>query len=515
MLSDNIGRTPEGVLTIAGQEVTRLAAEYGTPLYLMDEQRIRSNCRMYLKAFRENFPEDSLPLYASKAASFKQIYRIMAEEGMGVDVVSSGELYTALAAGFPAERIHFHGNCKTDADIAYGVASGIGCFIADNREELLALEKTAAGAGVTQAILLRVTPGIDPHTYEAVSTGKVDSKFGAAVETGQAMELVKLALAQPHLKLLGLHCHVGSQVFGEDVYQRTIDIMAAFLAEIRDETGAVLEELNLGGGYGVRYTEEDETIDIPARLREVALHLRRETEKHGLPMPRFLMEPGRSIVADAGMTLYTVGSIKRIPGYKQYAAVDGGMTDNPRYALYQSRYTVYHGSKTGPTERFDVVGRCCESGDIIQPHVELPADTCRGDILAVCTTGAYNYSMASNYNRLPRPPIVMLTPEGSYTAVRRETFADLPARDEYRPDFKYKNRTRAPLRCTVPGRVLIYALEVSCRSSSRSFCTSMGLERWAFMPLARERLISSSKALALTATMGTAALSFRGRVRMA
>lgn len=430
MLSDNIGRTPEGVLTIAGQEVTRLAAEYGTPLYLMDEQRIRSNCRMYLKAFRENFPEGSLPLYASKAASFKQIYRIMAEEGMGVDVVSSGELYTALAAGFPAERIHFHGNCKTDADIAYGVASGIGCFIADNREELLALEKTAAGAGVTQAILLRVTPGIDPHTYEAVSTGKVDSKFGAAVETGQAMELVKLALAQPHLKLLGLHCHVGSQVFGEDVYQRTIDIMAAFLAEIRDETGAVLEELNLGGGYGVRYTEEDETIDIPARLREVALHLRRETEKHGLPMPRFLMEPGRSIVADAGMTLYTVGSIKRIPGYKQYAAVDGGMTDNPRYALYQSRYTVYHGSKTGPTERFDVVGRCCESGDIIQPHVELPADTCRGDILAVCTTGAYNYSMASNYNRLPRPPIVMLTPEGSYTAVRCETFADLTALDE-------------------------------------------------------------------------------------
>ena len=429
MLSDNIGRTPEGVLTIAGQEVTRLAAEYGTPLYLMDEQRIRSNCRMYLKAFRENFPEDSLPLYASKAASFKQIYRIMAEEGMGVDVVSSGELYTALAAGFTAERIHFHGNCKTDADIAYGVASGIGCFIADNREELLALEKTAAGAGVTQAILLRVTPGIDPHTYEAVSTGKVDSKFGAAVETGQAMELVKLALAQPHLKLLGLHCHVGSQVFGEDVYQRTIDIMAAFLAEIRDETGAVLEELNLGGGYGVRYTEEDETIDIPARLREVALHLRRETEKHGLPMPHFLMEPGRSIVADAGMTLYTVGSIKRIPGYKQYAAVDGGMTDNPRYALYQSRYTVYHGSKTGPTERFDVVGRCCESGDIIQPHVELPADTCRGDILAVCTTGAYNYSMASNYNRLPRPPIVMLTPEGSYTAVRRETFADLTALD--------------------------------------------------------------------------------------
>ena len=429
MLSDNIGRTPEGVLTIAGQEVTRLAAEYGTPLYLMDEQRIRSNCRMYLKAFRENFPEDSLPLYASKAASFKQIYRIMAEEGMGVDVVSSGELYTALAAGFPAERIHFHGNCKTDADIAYGVASGIGCFIADNREELLALEKTAAGAGVTQAILLRVTPGIDPHTYEAVSTGKVDSKFGAAVETGQAMELVKLALAQPHLKLLGLHCHVGSQVFGEDVYQRTIDIMAAFLAEIRDETGAVLEELNLGGGYGVRYTEDDAAIDIPARLAELGAHLKAAAEKAGLPTIRFLMEPGRSIVADAGMTLYTVGSVKRIPGYKQYVAIDGGMTDNPRYALYQSRYTVLHGSRTGNEERFDVVGRCCESGDIIQPHVELPVDTCRGDVIAVCTTGAYNYSMASNYNRLPRPPIVMLAKDRAYEAVRRETLEDLIALD--------------------------------------------------------------------------------------
>ncbi len=429
MLSDNIGRTPEGHLTFAGHEVTALAARYGTPLYLMDEARVRANCRMYLRAFRENFPEGSLPLYASKAASFKQIYRIMAQEGMGVDVVSSGELYTALAAGFPAEKIHFHGNCKTDADIAYGVEQRIGCFIADNREELLALEAAAAAAGVTQGILLRVTPGIDPHTYEAVSTGKVDSKFGAAVETGQAMELVKLALAQPHLALRGLHCHVGSQVFGEDVYLRTIDIMAVFLAAVRDETGVALPELNLGGGYGVRYTKEDEAIDIPARLREVAVHLKEKMEAYGLPMPRFLMEPGRSIVADAGMTLYTVGSIKRIPGYKQYAAVDGGMTDNPRYALYQSHYTVYHAEKTGETERFDVVGRCCESGDIIQPGVALPADTCRGDVLAVCTTGAYNYSMASNYNRLPRPAVVMLTPEGSYEAVRRETFADLTALD--------------------------------------------------------------------------------------
>ena len=429
MICDNL-TVSNGRLLFAGQDTVELARQYGTPLYLMDEDRIRANCRVYTEAFRRHFGPGARPLYASKANSFQRIYEIMREEGMGIDVVSSGEIYTALRAGYDLGQAYFHSNNKTDEDIRYSMDHGIGYFVADNVEEIKAIEAEAARRGIKQRVLLRLTPGIDPHTYEAVSTGKVDSKFGAAVETGQAMELVKLALAQPHLKLLGLHCHVGSQVFGEDVYQRTIDIMAAFLAEIRDETGAVLEELNLGGGYGVRYTEEDEAIDIPARLREVALHLRRETEKHGLPMPRFLMEPGRSIVADAGMTLYTVGSIKRIPGYKQYAAVDGGMTDNPRYALYQSRYTVYHGSKTGPTERFDVVGRCCESGDIIQPHVELPADTCRGDILAVCTTGAYNYSMASNYNRLPRPPIVMLTPEGSYTAVRRETFADLTALDE-------------------------------------------------------------------------------------
>ena len=428
MLSNNIDRTPEGVLTFAGYDVTQLAKEYGTPLYLMDEARIRANCRMYLQAFRDHFGLGSLPLYASKAASFKQMYRIMAEEGMGVDVVSSGELYTALSAGFPAERIYFHGNCKTDADLAYGVSQGIGFFVADNREELLALEKTAAEANVTQKILLRVTPGIDPHTYEAVSTGKVDSKFGAAVETGQAMELVKLALTLSHLDLRGLHCHVGSQVFGEDVYQRTLDIMVPFLAQIRDETGVTLSDLNLGGGYGVRYTAEDEAIDIPARLAELAAYLKEETERLGLPMPRFLMEPGRSIVADAGMTLYTVGSVKRIPGYKQYAAVDGGMTDNPA-----TRSTSPATPSITPISPVRWSGStwwaAAASGDIIQPGVELPGDTCRGDILAVCTTGAYNYSMASNYNRLPRPAVVMLTPDRIYEAVRRETFADLTGLD--------------------------------------------------------------------------------------
>ena len=429
MICENITIGANGHLHFAGQDTVALAKQYGTPLYLLDEDYIRHQCRVYQNAFKKHFGPSSRPLYASKANSFKRIYEIMKEEGMGIDVVSSGEIYTALQAGYDLSHAYFHSNNKTDRDIVYGMDNHIGYFVADNVEEIKAIEAEAGRRGIKQKVLLRLTPGIDPHTYEAVSTGKVDSKFGAAVETGQAMELVKLALAQPHLFLRGLHCHVGSQVFGEDVYQRTVDIMVPFLAEIRDETGVTLHELNLGGGYGVRYTEDDDAIDIPARLAELGAHLKAAAEKAGLPTIRFLMEPGRSIVADAGMTLYTVGSVKRIPGYKQYVAIDGGMTDNPRYALYQSRYTVLHGSRTGNEERFDVVGRCCESGDIIQPHVELPADTCRGDVIAVCTTGAYNYSMASNYNRLPRPPIVMLAKDRAYEAVRRETLEDLIALD--------------------------------------------------------------------------------------
>lgn len=430
MLSDNIGRNTRGTVTFAGHDTTQLAETYGTPLYLMDEGRIRQNCRMYQEAFRRSFGENALPLYASKAAAFKQMYRIMAQEGMGVDTVSSGEIYTALSAGFPPERIFFHGNSKTDADIRYGVESGIGYFVVDNAEELLALNKETGRQGKKQKVLLRITPGIDPHTYDAVNTGMVDSKFGVPVETGQAIEFVALALTMENLQICGLHCHVGSQVFDEDVFERTVDIMIRFMAQVREEQGFVLRELNLGGGYGTRYQDSEPQVDIPARIAEVAKRLREQCEKYAFPMPRILMEPGRSIAADAGMTLYTVNSVKRIPGYKSYVAIDGGMTDNPRYALYGARYTVLHAGKAGGTEAvFDLVGRCCESGDIIQPKVSLPADTCRGDIIAVCTTGAYNYSMASNYNRLPRPPIVMLKEDGAYLAVKRERLEDLCALD--------------------------------------------------------------------------------------
>ena len=430
MLCENIARAADGALLFAGQSVNALADTYGTPLYLMDEDRIRRNCRMYRAAFRDAFGEDALPLYAGKAASFRQIYRIMAEEGLGIDAVSPGEIGTALSAGFPAEEIYYHGDGKTDADIAYALDRGVGCFIVDNGDELISLSEQAAARSLRQKVLLRITPGIDPHTYHAVNTGAVDVKFGVPVETGQAMEFVRAALGMKSLEVAGLHCHVGSMVFDEDVFLRTIDLMVGFMADVRDELGFVFRELNVGGGYGVRYTDDDPMADIPARIGEVGARLKRRIAEAGLPLPRFLMEPGRSIVADAGMTVYTVCSVKRIPGYKSYVITDGGMTDNPRYCLYGAAYTVLHAAPRGKLRAiFDLAGRCCESGDIIQPAISLPAATCRGDRIAVCTTGAYNFSMASNYNRFGRPPLVMLRGGESYLAVRRETVEDVRALD--------------------------------------------------------------------------------------
>lgn len=431
MLSDNISRAPDGTLRFAGQSVPELAARYGTPLYLMDEARIRHNCRMYTETFRECFGENALPLYAGKAASFRAVCRIAGEEGMGIDAVSPGEIHTALSAGFPAEKIFFHGDGKTDDDIRYGVEQRVGYFIVDNPDELQQLAKEAERQGVIQKVLLRVTPGIDPHTYKAINTGTVDVKFGVPMETGQAYAFVQDALCLPSLSVRGLHCHVGSEVFDETVFEDTIDVMTAFMAQLYNGFGYVTEMLNVGGGYGVRYLDTDKTIDIPARIRVVADRLKLRTEELGLKLPFFLMEPGRSIVADAGMTVYTVSSVKRIPGYKYYVVIDGGMTDNPRYPLYNAPYTVLHADREAQFYAvYDLAGRCCESGDIIQPAVKLPIDTKRGDHIAVCTTGAYNYSMASNYNRLGRPPVVMLSKSGSYVAVRRETLEDLIALDQ-------------------------------------------------------------------------------------
>ncbi len=419
-------------LHFAGQDTAALAQQYGTPLYLMDEDRIRNRARVYRDTLRECFGDKGHALYASKACSFKRMYGIMAEEGLGVDVVSCGEMVTAYKAGFPMAQAYFHSNNKTDADIAYAMDCGVGTFVVDHPEELVAINEIAARRGIVQPVMLRITPGIDCHTYEAVATGKVDSKFGSAIVTGDAARITETALSMENVELKGFHCHIGSQVFDASVYIATVDVMVDFLKEMQDTFGYETEKLDIGGGFGVRYVAADPVIDIAASIREVAEYMKKKVAQVGIPMPHVYMEPGRSIVADAGMTLYTVGAVKKIEGYKNYVSVDGGMTDNPRFALYGSEYTVLPAARMSAQRDTiaDVVGRCCESGDIIQPDVPVPADMKRGDLVAVLTTGAYNYSMASNYNRIPRPPVVMLRDGESYVAVRRETLDDIVSLDE-------------------------------------------------------------------------------------
>ncbi len=419
-----------GHLTIGGADAVELAKTYGTPAYVLDENVIRENCRIYKEAATRYFGADALPLYASKALCFTGIYRIAAEEGLGVDCVSGGELYTAKKAGFPAERIYFHGNNKTDRDIADAMDMGVGTFVVDNFDELNALSAQAVRRGITQRILLRITPGIDPHTHRAIMTGNVDSKFGSAIVTGQAMEIVKAAIAADGVDLAGLHCHIGSQIFDLEPFSDAASIMVRFIAQIKKECTYEIRELNLGGGLGVRYTEYDREIDYAAAIRDIASVVTGYCREHGIAMPRVILEPGRSLVAAAGATLYTVGSVKEIPGFRKYVSVDGGMPDNPRYALYQSRYTALIANRANAprTERVTIAGRCCESGDLLGEDMEL-SQAKRGDILAVLVTGAYNYAMASNYIRLPRPPVIMVKDGKARVAVRRETYEDLTRND--------------------------------------------------------------------------------------
>lgn len=425
-ICDNITRDGSGELLFAGQNVKALADKYSTPLYLMDEDRIRTSCRMLTKAVRDSFGEKGKVLYAGKAASFSAMIGIISEEGLGLDVVSAGEIFTALKAGFDTEKCFFHGNCKTDEDIRYAIDCGVGYFVVDSEDELFALERIAGEKGIVQKILLRITPGIDPHTFEAVATGVVDSKFGSAIATGAAMDLTKKALSCGHVSLEGFHCHSGSQIFLREVFTDTAAIMLEFMGNAREVLGYTASVLDLGGGFGVRYTKDDPVIDIPSFIEAVGSVIKDFCEKNAYPLPVVYFEPGRSIVADAGMTVYTVGSVKHIEGYRTYVSIDGGMEDNPRYALYKSAYTVLSvKERGGETMKCDLVGRCCESGDIIQRDILLPCSLRRGDLVAVCTTGAYNYSMASNYNRIGRPPVIMLREGGNYAAVRRETAEDL------------------------------------------------------------------------------------------
>lgn len=426
MLYDNLAINEAGHLIFAGLDTTELAREYGTPLMLMDELRVRERCREYKQAMAAFLPAGSRPLYASKALSVKRIYQIMAQEGMGIDVVSYGELYTALRAGFPMEHVYFHGNSKTDDDIRLAMEARIGFFVCDNSEELNAIDDEAGRQGICQKVLLRLSPGIDPHTHEKINTGRVDSKFGAAIETGQAEALVLQALAKKNVSLEGYHCHIGSQIFDHQPFCDGAVIMLEFAAMICSRYGYSPRVLNLGGGMGVPYTAKDPVIDYSANIRRIGQLIKTTCHRLALQPPAVLLEPGRSAVADAGITLYSVTGLKQIPGFKNYVAVDGGMADNPRYTLYQAPYTVCNASRMAQPADFicAVAGRCCESGDLIQEDVTIPTPR-RGDILAVLTTGAYNYSMASNYNRIPRPPVVMVGDSGPYVAVRRETHEDL------------------------------------------------------------------------------------------
>ena len=426
MIHNNISILNNGHLAFSNVDTVEMANKYGTPLYLVDENKIKENCREYKAALEKYFGKESLPLYASKALCYRNIYRILNEEGLCIDVVSGGELYTALSVGFPAERIYFHGNNKTLNEICYGLDNRIGGFIVDNFDELVRINAEAGKRNINQNILLRLSPGIDPHTHRAVVTGNVDSKFGVAIETGQALEFVKAAIECENLTLEGIHCHIGSQIFDKYPFTDAAKNMLDFALEIKNKLGFDVKKINLGGGIGVKYTNNDPDVTIDEIFCEIKKELDSMVSERGLESLVFLFEMGRYISANAGMTLYTVGSVKEITGYKKYVCIDGGMCDNPRYALYQSKYTVYNASNANSERTMvaSVAGRCCESCDLIGEDMQLQ-EFKREDIMAVAVTGAYNYAMSSNYNRLPKPAMVAVENGADKLVVKRETYEDI------------------------------------------------------------------------------------------
>lgn len=430
MLHANLDTNEKGHLTIGGVDTVEIAKEYGTPAYVLDIDAIRAQMRTYYSALTECFGENAIPLFASKALSFKHIYRIAAEEGLGIDCVSPGEIYTAHSVGFPMERAYFHGNNKTDNDLNFAIECGVGTIVVDNADELYSLDAIAKNKGITQRILLRITPEVDPHTHKAIMTGNVDSKFGSPISTGQAQQIIEMAIGCQNLELVGVHAHIGSQIFDTEPFVTGAEIMIRFIADINEKCGYYLRELNLGGGFGVRYVEDDPKIDIVANIKAIAAEIDRICSERGIARPKIMFEPGRSIVAAAGLTLYTVGSVKTVPGFRNYVSIDGGMPDNPRYALYGSKYTALIANKANECADYPctLAGRCCESGDLIGEGMMIQTPT-RGDTVAVLVTGAYNYSMSSNYNRLPRPPIVAVEGGGHKLVLKRETYEDVARQD--------------------------------------------------------------------------------------
>lgn len=429
-VQESVNINDEGHLTVGGADAPALAARYGTPLYVMDESAVRANASLYTSSMERFYGGNGLVLYASKALCCKEMCRIACEEGLGLDVVSGGELYTAMAVGFPAGKIYFHGNNKTPDEIGYALDCGIGRFIVDNLDELSLLDRMAGKRGKRASILLRVKPGVDAHTHDYIRTGQIDSKFGLALETGEAEQAVVQALKYANIDLAGAACHIGSQIFEIAPFEIAAQTMVNFMADMRDRHGAALRELDLGGGFGIRYVPEHDPIAYDRYMEKVSGVVRETCALRKMEQPFILIEPGRSIVASAGVTLYTVGAVKEIPGVRTYVSVDGGMTDNPRYALYQAPYDACVAGRAGEprTKTVTIAGRCCESGDLIQENIAIQEPQA-GDILAVFATGAYNYSMASNYNRVPRPAMVMVQDGQSRVVIRRETYEDIIRND--------------------------------------------------------------------------------------
>jgi len=417
-----------GVLKIGGVEVPALAKEFGTPLYIMNKAQIEENIRAYKSAIDTCYDGHGLVLYASKAFSVKEIYRIAKEEGIGVDVVSGGELYTALSVGFPAERICMHGNNKGVEELRYAVENGVGRIVADSEEELDMLDALLEGRKEIPRILLRVKPGIEAHTHDFIQTGQEDSKFGVSITEGDALRV--LCKSFHNFKISGIHCHIGSQIFEDEPFILATDLMIKLLADVYKASGHLMEDVNLGGGFGIRYTEKDSPRPYKDAMRATISAVKTAVEKYDVPLPFLMVEPGRSIVGEAGTTVYTVGAIKSVPGIRKYVSVDGGMADNPRYIMYAAEYDAVLPERVyaDRVETVTICGKCCESGDIIIRDIKMP-EMKRGDLLAVLSTGAYNYSMSSNYNRLTRPAVVMVKDGETKLCVRRETYEDLVRND--------------------------------------------------------------------------------------
>lgn len=419
----------KGHLEIGGCDTTKLVEKYQTPLYVYDETLIREKCRAFVEAFQQSGFAFQVA-YASKAFCTMAMCKLIEEEGLSLDVVSAGELYTALAAGFPAERIHFHGNNKTMQELIMALEANIGCFVADNFYELDMLHSLATERGLTANVLLRLTPGVEAHTHEYISTGQQDSKFGFDMISNQAMKAIEVAQESQALQLLGIHCHIGSQIFETDGFLLAIQRLTEFLADVKKKLGFTCQVFNVGGGFGIRYVEGDTPLVAKDYIEAITNGVRTEFIRHNLPFPEIWIEPGRSIIGDAGTTLYTIGATKEIPDVRKYVAIDGGMTDNLRPALYQAKYEACVANRLHEpaTELVSIAGKCCESGDMLIWDVQLSTHQ-PGDILAVSSTGAYGYAMANNYNRIARPAVVFVKEGEAELVVQRESLMDLIRND--------------------------------------------------------------------------------------